>query len=342
MRVALMADLHANLPALEAVLDHARQEGAEAIWNLGDLVGYGAFPEEVVQRLRKNYALSTLGRYDRQVVRFKKRKEKWHRSKEREEYLALEWAYDHLSGKSRKYLRFLSQEIRMQVRGKRVLLTHGSPGADDGCLTPDTPEKQLAKLAREAKADLILCGCSHVAVCALGRGRVVHQPRQRRPPCGWRPPRLLRHPRGRPGGKPGLSPSRRVRRRAPRGRADPSQAAGGICPDLPRGPAPGRHPRRLGVTPMIPIRDSIRTRRTPIVNYMLIAANIVAFALLWLAGSKQESLVYQLAVIPSSFTTGLEPGRHRRHLYRDVHARRAGAPRRQHALPVDLWRQRRR
>ncbi len=161
MRVALMGDLHANLPALEAILDHARQEGAEAIWNLGDLVGYGAFPEEVVQHLRKHYALSTLGRYDRQVVRFKKRKDKWHRSKGLEMYLALEFAYEQLSGKSRRYLRFLSQEIRMQVRGKRVLLTHGIPGAEDGCLTADTPEKQLAKLAREAKAELILCGCSH-------------------------------------------------------------------------------------------------------------------------------------------------------------------------------------
>lgn len=128
MRVALMGDLHANLPALEAILDHARQEGVEAFWNLGDLVGYGAFPEEVVQRLRQHYALSTQGRYDRQVLRFKKRKEKWHRSKGLEEYLALEYAYEQLSGKSRKYLRFLSDEVRMQVRGKRVLLTHGAPG----------------------------------------------------------------------------------------------------------------------------------------------------------------------------------------------------------------------
>lgn len=161
MRVAVMSDVHANLPALEVVLAHARQEGAEAIWNVGDLVGYGPFPEEVVQSLRDNYALSTLGRYDRQVLRFKKRKEKWHRSKEREEYVSLEWAYDHLSGKSRKYLNFLTIEIRMQIRGKRVLLTHGTPGAEDGYLTPDTPEKQLTKLAREANTELVLCGGFH-------------------------------------------------------------------------------------------------------------------------------------------------------------------------------------
>ena len=160
MRVALMGDLHANLPALEAVLEHSRQEGAEAIWNLGDLVGYGAFPEDVVKRLRSGYALSTLGAYDRQVVRFEKRKEKRPKKKGYEEYQVLEWTWGQLSGKSRKYLRFLSQEIRMQVRGKRVLLSHGGPG-EDGGLNAATPEKQLAKLAHDAKADLILCGCSH-------------------------------------------------------------------------------------------------------------------------------------------------------------------------------------
>lgn len=170
MRIALVSDIHANLPALEAVLAHAREQGVEALWNLGDQVGYGAFPEQVVARLRRQYSLSTLGRFDRQVVRFKKRKEKWHRSKGIEEYLALEWAYEQLSNKSRKYLRFLTQEIRMQVRGKRVLLTHGTPGAEEGYLTPETPDKVLAKIAREAKADLILCGGSHQAFARTVEG----------------------------------------------------------------------------------------------------------------------------------------------------------------------------
>jgi membrane associated rhomboid family serine protease len=59
---------------------------------------------------------------------------------------------------------------------------------------------------------------------------------------------------------------------------------------------------------MIPIRDSIPTRRTPVINYLLIAANIVAYVLLWLAGSKQEALVYQFALIPASFTGSLSLG----------------------------------
>jgi membrane associated rhomboid family serine protease len=59
---------------------------------------------------------------------------------------------------------------------------------------------------------------------------------------------------------------------------------------------------------MIPIRDSIPTRRTPIVNYLLIAANIAVSALMWLTGSQQETLIYQFALIPASFTIGLGLG----------------------------------
>ena len=53
MKVALIGDVHANLPALEAVLADAHQRGVEAIWNVGDIVGYGAFPNEVIQQLQQ-------------------------------------------------------------------------------------------------------------------------------------------------------------------------------------------------------------------------------------------------------------------------------------------------
>jgi membrane associated rhomboid family serine protease len=59
---------------------------------------------------------------------------------------------------------------------------------------------------------------------------------------------------------------------------------------------------------MIPLRDNIPTRRVPIVNYVLIAVNIIVFILMWLAGSAQESLVYQFAMIPSNFRDGVGAG----------------------------------
>jgi putative phosphoesterase len=163
MKVAIIGDIHANLPALEAVLAHARAQGVEAIWNVGDFVGYGPFPDEVIQLLRRDYALSTSGSYDRKVLRFKKRKKKWRREKKLEKYLACQWAYERLSKKNRRYLRFLSREIRMKVQTRRVFVTHTSPGSGKKSLTADTPAKHLGEMAREARADIIVCGHSHQA-----------------------------------------------------------------------------------------------------------------------------------------------------------------------------------
>lgn len=55
---------------------------------------------------------------------------------------------------------------------------------------------------------------------------------------------------------------------------------------------------------MIPLRDQIPTQRTPVINYILIAVNILVFVVQWLSGPYQESLVYQFALIPAQFTAG--------------------------------------
>jgi putative phosphoesterase len=164
MKVALIGDIHANLPALEAVLAHAREQGIRRVWNVGDILGYGPFPDEVVQLLRKDEdVVSILGNYDRKVLQFRKKQEKWAKTKEPLKYLAFEWAYENLSKKSRKYLRFLSQELKIKIRGHRVLLTHGTPASDAELLYPDTPDKRLQELARMTKADIIVVGHSHQA-----------------------------------------------------------------------------------------------------------------------------------------------------------------------------------
>jgi putative phosphoesterase len=161
MKVALIGDVHANLPALEAVLAHAREAHVQEIWNIGDFVGYGAFPDEVVDRLRREGVLSIVGNYDLKVLKFKKKRDTWRTSKRPEKWLAFKWAYENLSKGSRKYLRSLPREIRMEVAGKRILLTHGSPASNEEHLTPDTSEQRLHDLARMANVDVIVCGHSH-------------------------------------------------------------------------------------------------------------------------------------------------------------------------------------
>ncbi len=66
MRVAVISDIHSNLPALEAVLDALGQR--DALWVLGDIVGYGPYPDEVVERLRDEEAVAIQGNHDAAVL----------------------------------------------------------------------------------------------------------------------------------------------------------------------------------------------------------------------------------------------------------------------------------
>ncbi len=77
MKVALISDIHAKLPAFDAVLNHARQQDVEVIWNLGDFIGYGAEPDQVVRRFRKENVLSIVGNFDTWILKFPKKSAQW-------------------------------------------------------------------------------------------------------------------------------------------------------------------------------------------------------------------------------------------------------------------------
>jgi len=64
MRALVLSDIHGNLPALEAALAAAEGQWDE-LWNLGDAVGYGAFPNEVLERLQPIAKLHVRGNHDR-------------------------------------------------------------------------------------------------------------------------------------------------------------------------------------------------------------------------------------------------------------------------------------
>ena len=162
MRVALVGDVHANLPALEAVLADAREQGAEAVWNVGDFVGYGAFPDQVVRRLREVEAASILGNYDRKVLQCPRRRHRWRGRKASGKFLAFQWAHDRLSADSRAYLAGLPRQFRMRVAGWRILLCHGSSESDKEHVSARTPARRLRQLAGLADADVVVCGHTHL------------------------------------------------------------------------------------------------------------------------------------------------------------------------------------
>src|SRR5688500_11834531 len=64
MRVGIISDIHANITALDAVLNDLRQQNLEAVYCLGDLVGYAAYPNEVIDRIRRDGTPTIMGNYD--------------------------------------------------------------------------------------------------------------------------------------------------------------------------------------------------------------------------------------------------------------------------------------
>ncbi|MGI8845480.1 MAG: metallophosphoesterase family protein [Thermoleophilaceae bacterium] len=68
LKIAVLSDVHGNLPALEAVLADVREIGVQRTWGLGDLVGYGAQPDACVQLAADHFDVSLAGNHDLGVL----------------------------------------------------------------------------------------------------------------------------------------------------------------------------------------------------------------------------------------------------------------------------------
>lgn len=161
VRIALLGDVHGNLPALDAVLEDARAAGAGAVWNAGDAVGYGPFPDETVRRLRDRGIVSVTGNYDMKVLSVPVRGDEPRFAKRPLKRFAFRWAYEQLSPESRAWLDALPWTLRLDAAGRPALLVHGSPVSLKEHLGPDTPRARFEELAPLAAADLVVCGHSH-------------------------------------------------------------------------------------------------------------------------------------------------------------------------------------
>jgi len=162
--LAAFSDVHGNRHALEALLKAVRREACECVVCLGDLVGYGAFPNEVIEGIRAAGIPTVAGNYD-DGVGFDRDEcgcaytnpadiERGDRS--------LRWTQGVVTPDNKAWLRALPRELRMNVGGKRVLCVHGSPRRINEYLYQDRPEQSLLRMLADLGADVVLCGHTHL------------------------------------------------------------------------------------------------------------------------------------------------------------------------------------
>lgn len=173
MRYALISDIHANLPALEAVLtDIAARPEVGAIYHLGDLVGYAPWPNEVVARLLTEGIAGVAGNYDSTVATDYKHCGCKYEDPRQEElsHLSYEWTRRHVSADTRAFLGGLPFRIDLRplgghIAGPTVTLIHGNQVLNTVYVYEDRPDSFLEKIANAVGAragDVVCFGHTHL------------------------------------------------------------------------------------------------------------------------------------------------------------------------------------
>jgi predicted phosphodiesterase len=172
MKYALISDIHANLPALEAVLADIDARGdAEAIYHLGDLVGYAPWPNEVAALLREREITGIAGNFDSTVANDYKHCGCKAETPHQEElsHLSYEWTREHVFPETKRFLGTLPFRMDLRPRGghksrPQLTLVHGTPTLNTLYWTQDRPDSFCTKMAKAAGAregDLIAFGHTH-------------------------------------------------------------------------------------------------------------------------------------------------------------------------------------
>lgn len=167
MKIALFSDIHANLPALESFFKDVDARKPDAIYCLGDLVGYNIWPNEVINEVRRRGIPTIAGNYDFGIGRtsddcgcaYKTDDEKANGA------LSISFTNEIVKEEERKYLRTLPAHIKVEFQLNHdklnLLLVHGSPRRINEYLFEDREEKSIQRIMQDADADIMCFGHTH-------------------------------------------------------------------------------------------------------------------------------------------------------------------------------------
>ena len=167
MKIALFSDIHANLPAMEAMFKDMDAKNPDAVYCLGDLVGYNIWPNEIIREIQKRKIPTIAGNYDYGVGRssgdcgcaYKTEDDKNMGNQ------SIGLTNQLIGAEERKYLRTLPAHIQLeyQLNNDRLflLMVHGSPRKINEYLFEDREESSMMRIMESSHADIMFFGHTH-------------------------------------------------------------------------------------------------------------------------------------------------------------------------------------
>jgi predicted phosphodiesterase len=172
-RIAVIADIHGNTPALEAVLDDLGSQGPDEVLVAGDLVGRGPRGSAVIAEVRARGWRSVRGNHEDYLLAFRRREvpEAWWRLNE---WSAARWMAAELSEDDVAYLESLPLTISSDLNPDLVL-THGTPRSHSEGLGPWSSDGKLTGHLERISGSLLVCAHTHRPMHrTLPAGQVVN------------------------------------------------------------------------------------------------------------------------------------------------------------------------
>jgi putative phosphoesterase len=162
-RVAVITDIHANLPALRAALARIDELGIERVSCGGDLVGYGPHPNEVCALIAERAIPTIYGNYDYAIARDLEDCGCAYVTPHDRELgqQSVDWTLEHTDEASKDFMRELPFDQHFAVGDTRVHLVHGSPRKVNEYLFEDKPARLYERLAAAERDDVLVFGHTH-------------------------------------------------------------------------------------------------------------------------------------------------------------------------------------
>ncbi|OOM73941.1 metallophosphoesterase family protein [Clostridium sp. BL-8] len=156
MKIAVISDIHANVYALINLLEDIDVEKVDTIICLGDLVGYGPHPNEVISMVRRRHILCIKGNYDSSVVD----NEYSYIRETRINSFSLPWTVRELREENRLFLENLPSTLTLNIMNKKLLFVHGSPDKINEYLLKD--EDKTLEVMSSISEDVLICAHTHI------------------------------------------------------------------------------------------------------------------------------------------------------------------------------------